>query len=337
MSRPDTPAHDGGNPVEQQATAWFVRLRADDTSERDRQAWQRWLHADPLHQAAYGRIEALWSSLGEFATAPELAVRVPRPRPRAAAHRVPRRRRWLGAAAAALVLACAGGMAFVLLPPRAVESSYRTAIGERRSLQLEDGTRVDLDADTRVQVRYDPRGRLVRLDGGRAFFRVARDSERPFVVQTAAGSVRALGTQFEVSQLGQAADVTLYEGSVELRGGNDAARPAARLGVLVPGQRARMAAQRMQVTDAAVAAGSAPGWLSGRLVFNDTPLPEAVAEFGRYSFKPVLLADPGLASYRVSGVFRGEDVDGFIQALGEVYGIPEHHTANGSHVLGKAR
>ncbi|MGE4458305.1 MAG: FecR domain-containing protein [Stenotrophomonas sp.] len=335
MSRPDTSAHDGSNLVEQQATAWFVRMRADDASERDRQAWQQWLHADPVHRTAYGRIEALWSSLGEFATAPELAVRMPRPR--MAARRAPRRRRWPVAAAAALVLACAAGLAALLPPPRAVESSYRTAIGERRSLQLEDGTRVDLDADTRVQVRYDPRGRSVRLDGGRAFFRVARDSERPFVVRTAAGSVRALGTQFEVSRLGAAADVTLYEGSVELRGGDGAAHPATRLGVLVPGQRARMAAQRLQVTDAAVAAGSAPGWLSGRLVFNDTPLPEAVAEFGRYSFKPVLLADPDLASYRVSGVFRGEDVEGFIQALGEVYGIPEHHTADGAHVLGKAR
>ncbi|WP_433853946.1 FecR family protein [Stenotrophomonas nitritireducens] len=334
MSRPDISAIDGGNPVEQQATAWFVRLRADDASERDRQAWQQWLHADPGHRAAYGRIEALWSSLGDFAAAPELATRVPRPR--VAPRRAPRPRRWLAAAAAATVLACATGMAFLLLAPAAVESAYRTGIGERRSLQLEDGTRVDLDADTRVQVRYDHRGRHVRLDGGRAFFRVARDSERPFLVQTSAGSVRALGTRFEVSRLGNAADVTLYEGSVELQGSADAARPAARLGVLVPGQRARMADQRMQVTDAAVAAGSAPGWLSGRLVFNDTPLPEAVAEFGRYSFKPVLLADPGLASYRVSGVFRGEDVEGFIQALGEVYGIPEHHTADGSHVLGNA-
>lgn len=333
MSRPDLSAVDGGNTVEQQATAWFVRLRADDASERDRQAWQQWLHADPGHRTAYGRVEALWSSLGEFAAAPELAVRMPRPR---MASRAPRRRRWLAAAAAATVLACATGMAFLLLAPRAVESAYRTDIGERRSLQLEDGTRVDLDADTRVQVRYDPHQRLVRLEGGRAFFRVARDSARPFLVQTSAGSVRALGTRFEVSRLGDAADVTLYEGSVELRGGTDAARPATRLGVLVPGQRARMAEQRMQVTDAAVAAGSAPGWLSGRLVFNDTPLPEAVAEFGRYSFKPVLLADPGLASYRVSGVFRGEDVEGFIQALGEVYGIPEHHTADGAHVLGKA-
>ncbi|MPS33682.1 MAG: FecR/PupR family sigma factor regulator, partial [Stenotrophomonas sp.] len=82
MSRPDTSAHDGCNLVEQQATAWFVRMRADDASERDRQAWQQWLHADPVHRTAYGRIEALWSSLGEFATAPEHKSRLLRKRHR---------------------------------------------------------------------------------------------------------------------------------------------------------------------------------------------------------------------------------------------------------------
>jgi len=245
------------------------------------------------------------------------------------------RRRWPAAVAATLALLGIG--AFSALRFAAPEEmAYRTAVGERRSLQLDDGTRIDLDAGTQLRVRYDRGSRHVALDHGRAFFQVAKDAARPFDVVTDAGAVRALGTQFEVSQVAGAADVALYEGRVELRANAGAQAPARRLGLLSPGQQARLSAGRMRMRTATVAAGAQPAWLSGRLVFSDTPLAEAVAEFNRYSTNRVVLADPALGAQRVSGVFRGDDVHGFIGALGEVYGIPEHHTANGTHVLGKS-
>jgi transmembrane sensor len=337
MSRPDLTLIDGGDSIDQQATRWFVRLRADDVSEADRQAWRQWLQASQAHRDAYAQVEALWSSFGDFAAAPELGARIadatrtatPAPPRRATVAR----RRWPAAMAATVALLAVG--AFVALRYTApAEAAYRTAVGERRSVQLDDGTRVDLDAGTQLSVRYDRDGRRVTLEQGRAFFQVAKDAARPFDVVTDAGGVRALGTQFEVSQVAGAADVALYEGSVELRARSGTRSPSRRLGVLVPGQQARLSGDRMQMRAALVAAGSRPGWLSGSLVFNDTPLSEAVAEFNRYSANRVVLADPALGAQRVSGVFRGDDVDGFIGALGEVYGIPEHHTANGTHVLG---
>lgn len=346
MSRPDLTLVDGGDRIDQQATRWFVRLRADDVSEGERQAWRQWRQASPAHRDAYARVEALWSSFGDFAAAPEIGERLAEPaapaipalplavpaRTRPAARR---RRRWPGAVAAALALAAAGTFyALHLAAPAA--TGYHTAIGERRSIQLDDGTRVDLDAGTRLSVRYDRGSRSIALEQGRAFFRVAKDAARPFDVVTDAGGVRALGTQFEVAQLAGAADVTLYEGSVELRARDGTQAPSRRLGVLKPGQQARLSDGGMRMRATAVAAGSSPAWLSGRLVFNDTPLAEAVAEFNRYSHTRVVLADPALGAQRVSGVFRSDDVDNFIGALGEVYGIPEHHTANGTHVLGRA-
>ena len=338
MSRPDLTLIDGGDGVDRQATRWFVRLRADDASEGDRRAWQQWLEASRDHRDAYAREEALWSSFGDFAASPEIGARIAEASraPQAAPVRVRgARRRWPAAMAATLALLAVGTFAALrLAAPK--EAAYQTAIGERRSVQLDDGSRIDLDAGTQLGVRYDRGGRHIVLEQGRAFFQVAKDAARPFDVVTDAGSVRALGTQFEVSQVAGAADVALYEGSVELRARAAAEAPAQRLGVLVPGQQARLSAGRMQMRATTVAAGARPAWLSGRLVFSDTPLAEAVAEFNRYSTTRVVLADPALGAQRVSGVFRGDDVDGFIGALGEVYGIPEHHTANGTHVLGKS-
>ena len=338
MSRPDLTLIDGGDGVDRQATRWFVRLRADDASEGDRRAWQQWLEASRDHRDAYAREEALWSSFGDFAASPEIGARIAEASraPQAAPVRVRgARRRWPAAMAATLALLAVGTFAALrLAAPK--EAAYQTAIGERRSVQLDDGSRIDLDAGTQLGVRYDRGGRHIVLEQGRAFFQVAKDAARPFDVVTDAGSVRALGTQFEVSQVAGAADVALYEGSVELRARAAAEAPPQRLGVLVPGQQARLSAGRMQMRPTTVATGARPAWLSGRLVFSDTPLAEAVAEFNRYSTTRVVLADPALGAQRVSGVFRGDDVDGFIGALGEVYGIPEHHTANGTHVLGKS-
>lgn len=339
MNKPDLTLIDGGDGIDQQATRWFVRLRADDVSEGERQAWQHWLQASPAHRDAYARVELLWSSFGDFATAPEIgermaAVAVPPstiapPRTRAA------RRRWPVAMAAGLALVVAGTF-FVLRLAEPTEAVYHTTTGERRSVNLEDGTRVDLDAGTQLSVRYDGDSRRITLRQGRAFFQVAKDASRPFDVLTDAGGVRALGTQFEVAQVAGAADVALYEGSIALRTRPGSQTPARQLGVLTPGQQARLSDGRMQMRAATVVAGARPAWLSGRLVFSDTPLAEAVAEFNRYSHARVVLADPSLGAQRVSGVFRGDDVDGFIGALGEVYGIPEHHTANGTHVLGES-
>lgn len=336
MSKPDFTLIDGSDRISQQASAWFARLRADDVSENERRQWQRWLAQDRAHRHAYERIEALWSSLGDFARAPEIEQHLRQAPGPAHAVRVPARRplRWLGAMAATLVAAAIGAF-FVLEPQPAADIEYHTGVGERRSLQLEDGTRVDLDAGSQLRMRYDAQARRITLQQGRAFFQVSHDAKRPFTVMTEAGGVRVLGTQFEVSRLADAIDVSLFEGSVELLAAGADAQRTARVGLLVPGQKARMASNRMRLLPQTVALGGSPAWMTGRLVFNDTPLAEALAEFNRYSRQPLVLADPALGTHRVSGVFRGEDAEGFVEALREVYGIQEHHTAEGAHVLGR--
>lgn len=334
MNGPKLHGIEGGDPARQQAASWFARLRADDVSERDRMQWQTWLAQDPRHRHAYARLEAMWSSLGDFAPMPEIAVKV-----RAAARgldRPPRARplRWVAAAALAMAMVLAG--ALVLREPATPSIGYATTVGERRSLQLIDGTRVDLDTDSALRVQFDGDERRILLDKGRAFFRVAHE-KRPLRVLAEGSGVRAVGTQFEVFRREGAIDVALFQGRVELQSTRPDGDPESVLATLDPGQKARIAGDRVSFSPESVQAGGQPDWLSGRLVFDDTLLSEAIREFNRYSSQPILLETPGLGERRVSGVFRSDAADGFVEALHEVYGIRSHRSAQGAYLLTEKR
>lgn len=342
MNKSDLNVIEGGDPIRRQAAAWFARLRADDVSEHDRQQWQRWLALDARHRLAYQRIERLWSTLGEFAPHPEVSQRIDAaPAVVATPSRqtgTRARRRFAGAAfavAAAVLVAVAVGR-WIVVEPAPTELHYVTGIGERRSLQLEDGTHLALDTDTRLHVRYSRQERRIVIDHGRAYFRVAKEA-RPLVVRSDSGSVRAVGTQFEVFRRSGELAVALFEGRVELLAAGDPDTPTAPLATLAPGQRARIDGRRVQWEAPLAAATTAPAWLSGRLVFDDTALAEAVAEFNRYSQPRLALEGTALAQRRISGVFRSDDPEGFIEALHDVYGITEARSVNGERVLRERR
>ena len=341
MTRPELTLVENGNPVDRDAAAWFARLGADDVSEDDRARYRQWLDSDPAHRHAYQRLERLWSSLAEFAHAPELGELM-RPSPWPEFTLSPRPtatppRRWQGW----VLAAAAATLAIVVLAPLRMLPNYRTTPtvdyathrSERRSIDLEDGTRMDLDAKTRVQVRYSEGARVVVLREGRAFFKVAHDASRPFQVVSDQGGAMALGTQFETSLNGDALDVALYEGSVALLATGVESATSDRLGTLVAGQKARIRGDRMALLPKGVERGGSPGWLIGSLVFSDTPLAEAAGEFNRYSPSPIVLQGEGIGDYRITGVFRGSDADSFIEALRDVYGIRSRREADGSRVL----
>ncbi len=334
MSKPRLHSIEVSDPTRQQAAGWFARLRADDVSECDRRQWQAWLAQDPRHRHAYAQFETLWSSLGDFAPMPEVAMKV-----RAAARgpdRPPRAwpLRWTAAAALAVAAVLVG--ALMLRKPATPYISYATTLGERRSLQLTDGTRVDLDTDSALRVQYDEDERRIILDRGRAFFRVAHE-KRPLRVLAEGSSVRAVGTQFEVFRQDGAIDVALFEGRVELQSIRSDGHPYAVLATLDPGQKARISGNQVRFSQDPVQAGGLPDWLSGRLVFDDTPLSDAIREFNRYSSQPIRLETPGLGKRRISGVFRSDAADGFVEALHEVYGIRSQRTPEGTYLLQEKR
>ena len=323
---------DSEDPIQAEAAAWFSRLRADDASDEDRRQCDAWLAAAPAHRVAYERMQQLWTMLGGFAASAEVDERLASParpapvmpaprefRPTTTPARTSTRRRrhagWLLASAAALV-AIAVGLK-MMVPPAIQGQSYASAAGEQRSIVLADGTVVDLDAGSRMRVRYDARQRHIALDQGRAFFQVAKDARRPLSVDTDTGSVRAVGTRFEVDRHARDTSVSLFEGKVQLRRTAD---DDAVLATLAPGQRALMDGKSVP-TLASFTPTDSPAWTRGQLVFEDLPLAAAVEEFNRYAGTPIRIDDPSLAQLRISGVFRSNDTTGFMDALHSAYQI----------------
>ncbi|MGE8281458.1 MAG: FecR family protein [Stenotrophomonas sp.] len=334
------PMHDDQDddldPIQAQAAAWFARLRADDANSDDRQQADAWLAAAPEHRAAYQRLQQLWAMLGDFAASAEVDARMPMVAAAAAPAAVPppqhsgrtatsprsrprgQRVRWWVASAAALATVAIGWK--LLGPTLPSPQQYATEPGQQRSITLDDGTVVDLDAASRMQVSYNRQERRIALEQGRAFFRVAKDPQRPLSVDTDSGSVRAVGTQFEVYRHDGTVSVALFEGKVQLRQpGNDAQV----VGELTPGQRAQLRKTTMTVETFAVA--DAPAWTHGQLVFENMTLAEAVAEFNRYGGTPIRVTDPELRQLKVSGVFRSNDAPGFLDALHTAYQVSSNN------------
>lgn len=322
----------GDAPVPAQAARWFARLRADDAGEQDRGDWRRWMDSDPAHRDAYERLEAHWAGFGELASHPEIAIRLAAigRSPRGASTSALRARRrplaWLSAAAALLLA--------VALPvwwnqtTRVETFLYATAIAESRSVTLADGTQLDLDADTRLEVAFSKRLRRIAFDRGRAYFSVASET-RPMRVETAFGQVEVVGTEFEIDQRARTLDVTLVQGRLDVTPHPaGASRTTKRM----------QAGQRLRIDrDGAVtrlASATEPAtWRSGRLVFDNLSLSDAVAEFNRYRRQQIRLADPSLGRIRVSGTFRSADPSGFVEALGLLYGVSADTDASGGIVL----
>ena len=311
-----SPLHDSA--TEQQASLWAARLEGGTLDAADRAALDTWLAAQPARRA-------LLSDYCQFSAdlerqLPSLvssgAVKMPAAAP-------PARRRWRlswpilasGTLAAAAVVA----LVFALSPSPRETETLATSVAQRQSFTLGDGTRVELNAQTSLLVENSRGERRVRLASGEAFFAVAKDKSRPFIVETPTGSVRVTGTVFNVrtdkiSEL----DVIVVEGSVHVRpaGGASPRDPAP----LTAGQ--RLSASLTGVTVSTLAAGAvedALAWRQGLIVFDRVPLREAVARFAHYHGRGVSVSDAAAAGQFVGGRFSLDDFDGFLAGLEEPF------------------
>lgn len=329
-----------GDPVRHEAAAWFARLRADDVSERERVQFQHWLAASNDHREAYERLEVLWSRLGTHAGTPEIAAalrasQVQRQSVNNGRNRA-RRRVMACGAAAALLLAVFAGSWMVWQGPQAIQRTYATGTGEQRTLVLEDGSRVTLDTDTRLSTAYSSNVRRLTLERGRAFFRVAKNPNRPFLVSTPDGVVRATGTQFEIYERDGSVEITLVEGRVIVTSDSAANRHGIAT-TMQAGQRLLMGKGFPEPILETAQTDITTAWLSGKLVFNDTPLPEAIAEFNRYASNKLVIADDTLKRMHVTGVFHTDDSRAFVDALHVSYGVSVTPGETGGIVLAATR
>lgn len=307
-----------------EAVEWFARLNQRKVTTADVRGFSDW-RRDPENSRAFQKVEAMWDAAGALAGNPDMAaltaevVRTSKGRrPRPSGLLVP-----LGVAGAAALAICVCSVAWLQQRP----VSYATAIGEQRTVQLEDGSRIVLDTNSAIAVRYTRANRSVTLTSGQAMFDVEGDAARPFIVAAGDTRVTAIGTRFDVRRSGSGARVILVDGRVAVR--QEEARTAE--WSLEPGQQVTTSAEKPRVIAANVPATTS--WTVGRLTFEDTPISVAVAEVNRYSREPIELRDPRISEIRVSGVFNAGDIDGFVAALTDLYPLKATRGADGRIVL----
>jgi transmembrane sensor len=288
-----------------QANEWIVRLRDEASQPADFAAFETWLAVHPDHRAAYSQAEATVARIGRLGGSLGKHVEA-----RVAARR---RRQYSAGLAGAAVLAAGlyfGPAAFG--PP-----SYDSAVGEHRTIALNDGSRVELNTNTRLVVRFDKDERRIELVRGEALFDVAHDTARPFIVEADGRTVRAVGTKFTVRADPGALSVMVVEGVVAVSspaapGGAQAAQPP----LLKAGQQLDLADGRPALT--AVPAAEIErnlSWRTGWLEFKGQPLSVAASEVTRYTGVRFVIDDPGLSAMPVWAYFRADDIDGFLAGL----------------------
>lgn len=309
------------------AAEWHGRLDEDD-SPRTHAEFDAWLAADPRNKAAFEAIEQTWSSLAS--TRVDARVLKMRREALSATHRL----RFFRVAAAAAVVGIAVAVAYAVVPTlrngpvsqpgmilRATTEggAFRTAVGERSNITLSDGSSVVLNTNSRVEVRYTPEQRNVRLLAGQAWFQVAKNPDRPFIVEAGDQRVTALGTAFDVRMDGRdSVQVTLAEGKVSVE---PILSPLQRLISPPPVAKLLVAGEALIVSDdASVEKRKADltklvSWRQGQVVFDDDTLATAIAEINRYSATRIELADPALGQLRVSGVFKAGHSESFVETV----------------------
>lgn len=352
-------ALDNAGAIEARAVEWRLRRERPDWDERNQAELDAWLAESTAHRVAWLRIEYGWQQVEHLATAtpedapqwdepeqpadlrpggappaPEIGVRLRFSRSlekRAAGKREKRSltpispislqgKARMGAAAATILLTIAAGFFAATQAYKWAPGFYETEIGARQIVALADGSRVELNTDTELRATVDDTRRVVRLYQGEAFFDVASDPGRPFIVHAGDRRVVVLGTQFSVRRDRDRVQVTVAEGRVRVereKPDKPAAPVVAERGEIVIAK----AEIETLIPPAPERIERALAWRQGHLMFEKSTLAEAAAEFNRYNHRKLLVDDPAAATTRISGRFDANNLDAFLRLLQRAYGL----------------
>ena len=325
--------------VEAEACAWIAQLDGDQPpSPADAAALREWINRSPLHCAELERLSELW---GDINILTELAV----PLDKLQGNQIKVSSSWIFAPIVArsravamatmLVVGFAVGITLWVQSERGepINIVYSTEVGEQRLATLPDGSKIQLNTDSQIEVDYNHERRKIRLLRGQAHFDVARNPNRPFVVYAGTGRVRALGTAFAVRLRGTDIEVTVTEGRVALESVDNAAagsgsknvqfpEPAIELAVLYAGQSTTFN-NDVDVIRSIEQAEMARklSWRDGMLVFSGESLEFVVEEVSRYTPISIEFTDPELRDLRIGGYFKVGETEALFEALESNFGV----------------
>lgn len=323
----------------ERAALWCMRLADAPLSAEEQSDFNAWMAAESANAQVFEAAMGVWQGVETIAASPEMI------RYRADAVETLRQlnaRRWSRAFLArfpASVAVCLLMLVFLVIGyVHQLPTRYETAVGERRTVTLEDGSRMTLDGASVVEVRREGGPRSLALRAGRARFEVAYDPLRPFSVRVGNHVMVAAGAFFSVEKLPEELRVVLHEGRMEVidRAGIDKGPPPVSRDlrgngmlperreagvVLTPGKAliASTAGAQVRVVDADLALSNA--WESGRLGFENEALVNAVERMNRHARLRLVIADARVASYRISGTFEAGDVEAFVARVTELHPV----------------
>jgi transmembrane sensor len=330
-----------------------VTFRGQDVSGSTARDFHDWLKRSPEHIRAYLEIAAVYADIpapeqmhtpAELIAAakasPELNVislkTAANVQPRGAAQQRVAKRVML----AASVLICAFLGAWLYLE----RNTYATGIGEQRSITMEDGSIIELNARSKVRVVFNEHKRDVQLLEGQALFRVAKDHARPFVVNAGTTSVRAVGTQFDVNRRSKGTTVTVLEGRVAVMSASQSSgqaamtEPTASVITANDGEILLVSGEQMTVTPTDVRKSKSPdlaaatAWTQHLLVFEGTALSEVLEEFSRHNTRRIVVDSPELAALKISGQYTSTNPDSLLRFLSLQEGVTVREVNDEIHI-----
>ncbi len=317
--------------IQSEAADWVVEFQTGEADGQARERFAGWLRSSPEHVRAYLELVTLWEDAGlydgrreidvdalivvarsEANVVPLVGSRSSAAAPESAGNPNSRNRVWIATRHRVAIAAAAAILIIVGLLVTSRPAEYATGVGERRTVTLADGTSVELDAVSRIRVQFTAHERSVALLDGQAFFRVAKNAARPFVVVSGGTRVRDIGTEFDVNGTSSRTVVTVVEGRVSVS--YPYRSPAAASPVPVPVRPLEVdAGQQIVLTPDIIPRvepanlTAATAWTRNELVFDSTPLPQVALEFNRLNARQLVIEGPALRNFDVSGVFPALD------------------------------
>ncbi|WP_096086570.1 FecR family protein [Agaribacterium haliotis] len=311
-----------------EATEWMAKLEASDCSATDQRAFLNWVNTSDEHRQAYQEVKEVW----EFTSALEHVDGIELDEPQI--DRLDKRKSaWsshglsFAGIAASLLLATCIVLFHFTASEQPAKQSYISAVGQIEEVLLADGSRLTLSTNTRVDVSYSDSKRELSLVKGEAYFDVAKDKQRPFVVNTGNGEVRAVGTAFNINRELSRTVVTITEGIVAIeKNGMQAVEVEADYSAVIG--RGQLPLVRLADEERELA------WMQQQLVYRDTPLREVLNGLNRYLHQPVKLEDSSLAGIRVNGTLDVSDPQQALEVLLDSYELTTLYNG-GTRVVAK--
>lgn len=312
------------------AADWWTRLRDPSGAAETVEQWLDWTRADESHIDAFEHVAELGNRLGTLDEAARQQLVDEFVRPAVSP------RRWLPlAAAASVALALFGGyIAWAQFWTVAKPQVYVSAIATHRDITLPDGSTVALGGATTLTTRFSRHERRIDLGAGEAFFQVAHNAQRPFVVTAGDISIRDIGTAFDIRRTGQRVTIAVTQGRVQIADNGRTSGPdASGAGALeaVAGQLVSYDPAMSAMSVSSITPEQATAWRSDRLEFINEPLDVVVANINRYSTCPVTIADADLKTLSFTGTVKTDAIGSWLNALPRIF--PLQVSNGGSQVI----